>query len=138
MLPLWIIDISTNRDRREPLVALLRQVEHVHISNTFAILSDKAKKSNPAADHSEPDSVLESAVQAASLLERAGVSEDLSNSLSQQELLDQLERRAAERDAVIKGDYWYYSAFNDVFRGLGEITSETLDDKDNVAERLYA
>lgn len=138
MLPLWIIDISTNRDRREPLVALLRQVEHVHISNTFAILSDKAKKANPAADHSEPDGVLEAAVQAASLLESAGVSEDLSNSLSQQELLDQLERRAAERDAVIKGDYWYYSAFNDVFRGLGEITSETLDDKDNVAERLYA
>ena len=63
MLPLWIIDISTNRDRREPLVALLRQVEHVHISNTFAIMSDKAKKANPAADHSEPDSVLESAVR---------------------------------------------------------------------------
>lgn len=119
-------------------MALLRQVEHVHISNTFAILSDKAKKANPAADHSEPDNAVEAAVEAASLLDSVGVSEDLSNSLSQQELLDQLERRAAERDAIIKGDYWYYSAFDDVFRGLGEITSETLDDKDNVAERLYA
>ena len=107
-------------------MALLRQVDHVHISVS------------PAADHSVQEHAVDAAIEVADLLNRVESTEDLSNSLSQQELLDQLERRAAERDAIIKGDYWYYSAFDDVFRGLGEIKSEELDDKDNVAERLYA
>ena len=107
-------------------MALLRQVDHVHISVS------------PAADHSVQEHAVDAAIEVADLLNRVEATEDLSNSLSQQELLDQLERRAAERDAIIKGDYWYYSAFDDVFRGLGEIKSEELDDKDNVAERLYA
>lgn len=137
MLPLWIIDITTNRDRREPLVALLRQVEHVHISRNFSVKSDKTNKANPASNQSvqEQESIGHDALP---LLNRVEVTEDPSSSLSQQELLDQMERRAAERDAIIKGNYWYYSAFDDVFRGLGEIKSEELDDKDNVAERLYA
>lgn len=138
MLPLWIIDITTNRDRREPLVALLRQVEHVHISKTFAIKTDKVNKANPEADHSIQEDADALDLNAIPVPNRAEVTEDLSNSLSQQELLDQLERRAAEKDAVIKGDYWYYSAFDDVFRGLEDIKSEDLDKKDNVADRLYA
>ena len=135
MLPLWIIDITTNRERREPLVALLQQVEHVHISKDFAVSKLSKLYSEPETNGQDPAAGAE--VDTVSLLNRVEVTEDLSNSLSQQELLDQLERRAAEKDAIIKGDYWFYSAFDDVFRGV-EIKSEELDKKGNVAERLYA
>ena len=138
MLPLWIIDITCNRDRREPLVALLRQVEHVHISQTFTATGVKGVKANPASNYGADEGSGGSVLDASVLLQRVETSEDLSNSLSQQELLDHWERRAAEKDAIIKGDYWYYSAFDDVFRGLENIQSEDLDKEDNVAERLYA
>jgi len=65
------------------------------------------------------------------------VLEDMSHSLSQQELLDQLERRTAEKNDIIKGDYWYYSAFGDVFRGVKSTKSEDLAAKDGVADKLY-
>ena len=135
MLPLWIIDITTNRERREPLVALLQQVEHVNISKDFAVSKLSKLYSEPETSGQDPAAGAE--VDTVSLLNQVEVTEDLSNSLSQQELLDQLERRAAEKDAIIKGDYWFYSAFDDVFRGV-EIKSEELDKKGNVAERLYA
>ena len=137
MLPLWIIDITTNRDRREPLVALLRQVEHVHISETFVNTDDEVEKANPAADLSVNEHAGEAEGETTSSSDLSEASEDLSNSLSQQELQDLLDRRAAEKDAVIKGDYWYYSAFDDIFDGLGEIKRDELGAKDNVAERLY-
>lgn len=138
MLPLWIIDITTNRDRREPLVALLRRVEHVHISKTFAVKADKLNKANQVSDQDVQEHVEDFDLDMIPMLSRTEATEDLSNFLSQQELLDQLERRAAEKDAVIKGDYWYYSAFDDVFRGLENVKSEELDDENNVAKRLYA
>ena len=138
MLPLWIIDITTNRDRREPLVALLRRVEHVHISKTFTVKADKLNKANQVSDQDVQEHVEDFDLDMIPMLSRTEATEDLSNFLSQQELLDQLERRAAEKDAVIKGDYWYYSAFDDVFRGLENVKSEELDDENNVAKRLYA
>ena len=58
MLPLWIIDITTNRDRREPLVALLRRVEHVHISKTFAVKADKLNKANQVSDQDVQEHVV--------------------------------------------------------------------------------
>lgn len=138
MLPLWIIDITCNHARREPLVALLRRVEHVHISQTFTATTGKSGKANPASNYSAEEGSAGSVIDASALLQRVETVEDLSNSLSQQELLDHWERRAAEKDAIIKGDYWYYSAFDDVFRGLEDIKSEDLDKENNVAERLYA
>lgn len=119
-------------------MALLRQVEHVHISQTFTATGVKGVKANPASNYGADEGSGGSVLDASVLLQRVETSEDLSNSLSQQELLDHWERRAAEKDAIIKGDYWYYSAFDDVFRGLENIQSEDLDKEDNVAERLYA
>ena len=137
MLPLWIIDITANRERRECFESLIRKIDHVHISESFVINAGKVSKARPAGEvvlaDTEGNEVSLSEFNTPTEMPQ----DDPSQSLSQQELLDQLERRSAEKNAIIKGDYWYYSAFDDVFRGMEEAISENLDTKDGVAERLY-
>lgn len=138
MLPLWIIDITTNSDRRNRFESLIRQIDHVHISDTFTVVSDDTGKIMPESKAESQDSDRPDAEKVSEMINSwENAQEDLSQSLSQQELLDQLERRSAEKNAIIKGDYWYYSAFDDVFGGMGEVSSEMLDAKNGVAERLY-
>ena len=138
MLPLWIIDISANRDRRETFVSLLERIDHVHISQTYVAAGDKHGKANPAADHTPADQQAGFAAQADEQLSRNEMmQDDPSQSLSQQELLDQWERRSAEKNAIIKGDYWYYSAFGDVFSDVRSTNSEDLDAPGGVADQLY-
>lgn len=136
MLPLWIIDITSNPDRRGEFVKLLGQIEHVHISETYAASSEKL---SPAADKSEPAaaSIAEEQDNSAQSSNLGSVQEDPSKSKSQQELLEEWEKMTAEKNDIIKGDYWYYSAFDDVFSGLEKIESEKLKEKGNVADLLY-
>ena len=137
MLPLWIIDITANPTRRETFESLVRRIDHVHISQTFKIASARntiATSDDAVITHEEGALA---PVSPAELVEHIEVQEDPSNSLSQQELLDQWERRSAEKNAIIKGDYWYYSAFGDVFHGVKSTKSEDLAAEDGVAKRLY-
>lgn len=136
MLPLWIIDISSNRDRRDAFIHLLGQIDHVHLSNTYVAQSELL---SPASDKSTPSSASTAEAPDASALLRSfgGDTEDPSASKSQQELLEEWEQRTAEKNDIIKGTYWYYSAFDDAFGDLSEIKSENLDTKGGVAERLY-
>lgn len=139
MLPLWIIDITTNSDRREQFKSLIRQIDHVHISDTVATSASQSNKQMPASEVVLKDPANGDSEYISEITSQAteAVQEDPSTSLSQQELLDQLERRSAEKNAIIKGDYWYYSAFGDAFHGMSEVTSETLDTTDGLADRLY-
>ncbi len=138
MLPLWIIDITANRERRECFESLIRKIDHVHISESFVINAGKTTKVSPASEVVLTDTEGNEVPLSEFNTPTEVPQDDPSQSLSQQELLDQLERRSAEKNAIIKGDYWYYSAFDDVFRGMEKATSANLDAKDGVAERLYA
>lgn len=137
MLPLWIIDISAKTDRRTIFVDLLRQIEHVHLSGTQDAFDEYI---SPAADMgaAEPAGMADEQDFAAQLSKFGGAQDDPSKSKSQQELLEEWEQRTAEKNDIIKGDYWFYSAFDDAFSGMPDVTSESLDRKDGVADRLYA
>ena len=119
-------------------MSLLERIDHVHISQTYVATADKRQKAYPAGEHLQPGAEASVELRAEDLLGPVGVAQDdLSQSLSQQELLDQWERRSAEKNAIIRGDYWYYSAFDDVFSGVASTNSEDLDAPDGVADRLY-
>lgn len=135
MLPLWIIDITNNRDRRTEFVKLLGQIDHVRLADTIV---PKLEKPSPASDKGDPDSAATAHQQDYSPVnEKAGLPGNPAQSKSQQELLEEWEKITAEKNDVIKGDYWFYSAFGDAFSGVDKIESEQLDAEGNVADRLY-
>ena len=136
MLPLWIIDISAKTERREIFVNLLSQIDHVHLASTQDVSSEYI---SPAADKGEmrPAEMADEQDFSAQLSKFGGAQDDPSKSKSQQELLDEWEQRTAEKNDIIKGDYWYYSAFDDAFVGMPKVTSDNLDDEGGVADRLY-
>lgn len=135
MLPLWIIDITNNHDRRAEFVKLLGQIDHVRLAETIAF---KSEKPSPASDKGESDSAaLASQQDYSAPYEKVDLLSSPAQSKSQQELLEEWEKMTAEKNDVIKGDYWYYSAFGDAFSGLDKIESDVLDAEGNVADRLY-
>ena len=135
MLPLWIIDITSNHDRREEFVRLLGQIDHVRLAETIV---SKSEKLSPASEKRESDGAISAPQQDYSALyEKVGMPDNPAQSKSQQELLEEWEKMTAEKNDVIKGDYWYYSAFGDAFSGLDKIESDDLDVEGNVADRLY-
>lgn len=109
MLPLWIIDISYNQERKKQLLSRLDKMDHVFVPSK--------KEESPADDD-------ESSAQIASRhdFEESGHKEK--ENRSKQDMADEAERKDAEKNAVIKGNYWYYSTFDD------KISKKVKKDKD--------
>lgn len=142
MLPLWIIDITKKSDRRDVFLHLVGKMEHVFIPDALkntenAETTDAADSTNISPADKKSESVTKSDVTDNILPVEKGMGEaDSVRSRTIEEELDEDERENAARQAVIHGDYWYYSAFDHdtYFEGLD------INDHDcikNVAEKLY-
>lgn len=107
MLPLWIIDITSNDLRKKSFLNLLKKVENVYIPDD--ILRELEQ---------DEDSV-SSSIEDQTITSVADKHEDL-NPMDKtvEEKQKEEEKRKAIKESIIKGNYWYYSAFDDPFRDI--------------------
>jgi len=131
MLPLWIIDITKESERRDAFQERLRKVDHVAFDSSF--VSAKQKQNPADAKDAESASPQKAYAKDWSPESKTGTEE----SLSQGELLEEEEKRAAEKNADIKGCYWYYSAFDDAFRDMDLNSTEKIEGDHGIAQKLY-
>lgn len=128
MLPLWIIDITNESERREKFFELLRKIEHVYIDPALTSDStdDQAEPHETPADYGAGPADTSGAAGAGS-----GDASSVSDSVqkkSQKEQDDEEEKRKAAREAKVKGNYWFYSRLSSTFgQELSEEHTEALD-----------
>lgn len=148
MLPLWIIDITNQSDRQGTLKGLVGQIEHVHIA---PLMEPKSPNEDdvPDACHQELNSSIdtESEDHVAEQEDHNDETSDISSidepllevaqeakrveELTTKEILEEKDRRAAEKNAIIIGEYWYYTSTKDYFEGIDHNNVEAM------AQALY-
>ena len=147
MLPLWIIDITKKSSRQDALLHLVRKMEHVHIHDMRETESqpDESELSETEQDEGTNESLADVKSIASSstqpnLLVKEEDEEDTEDSKEPktlEEKIDEEEREKAARDAVIQGDYWYYSIFDcDTFWGGLNFNDPEKIDHGIVADKL--
>ncbi|MBR1808951.1 MAG: hypothetical protein IJ776_06160 [Paludibacteraceae bacterium] len=142
MLPLWIIDITSGKsERHEKFLRLLGGIEHVWIDESL-----RCKIEDEGADEQSETALTESAdAQGSSGGTLSEMSQSESRETSSYEIAVSGEQTLEERqdieakqkaakDAIIRGDYWYYSSMKDYFAGVNIDKEENID---KTAELLY-
>ena len=142
MLPLWIIDITKKSDRRDAFLHLVGKMEHVFIPDALKNCINTETKD--ATDTTVASFADDKAEQTPGLgmsnlnlpEENKAVGSDSVKSRTIEEKVDEEEREKAARRAIIRGDYWYYSAFDydTYFTGLDINDRDRIKD---VANKLY-
>ena len=112
MLPLWIIDITDKSNRRDAFQRLVGEIDHVYIpkneSGSDVACDDNPESSGAAmGDSSNKSGVEEKIVNAY----ESQVPKKSTTEKSAIEVLDEAEKEEAARNAIIKGDYWYYNSY---------------------------
>lgn len=127
MLPLWILDITNKSKRREEFQDLISQIDHVYIKHS------QVEKTPPPMPDSDTKSEFNASVE--EVQENAEPTVTGINRTREEELEEEDKKKAA-RDAVIKGNYWYYTnlSYEDCFRG---VDIEDLEQVDNIAPKIY-
>lgn len=145
MLPLWIIDLREKSNRRDLFEGLVGQIDHVYIERTGNGSASEGSDQpaavpediNPGSDSFSPASI-------------AGPE----TKVSIHDRLETKDRQEADKNSIIKGDYWRYSRMQDFFYGIGigrdtkekqssyapehiRATVEDTPTPEGVAERLY-
>lgn len=142
MLPLWIIDITKKSDRRDAFLHLVGKMDHVFIldelkNSEVVKATDAADSSNYSIENEKAGSIAKSdtAESVHPVKKGMGVADSIKSKTIEEEL-DEDERENAARQAVIRGNYWYYSAFDydTYFGGLDINDHDSIKD---IAEKLY-
>ena len=147
MLPLWIIDITKKSSRQDAFLHLVGKMEHVHLPDTLkngfqaknedetpAENDDKAKYESYSDDKTATSTASPSTLE--TLVGNEAQASESNRSRTLEEEIDEEERETAARQAVIQGDYWYYSTFDyDTYFGKLNLNDENEIDK--VAVKLY-
>ena len=146
MLPLWIIDITKQSDRQGAFKDLVGQIEHVHIA---PLMVPKAMREHTDVTEKNVVTLVESneSIEESEKLGISGQPEKketqqplievakesvVKGELTTKEIIEEEERRIAEKNAIIKGDYWYYTSVNNYFEGVDQKNAEAT------ADALYA
>jgi len=145
MLPLWIIDITSPSDRQGAFKHLVGQIEHVFIAET--LVRKKQEMGIPCQEttsattpkpeeefQGEEDKSVSNDTALLELAENSTIpngSSEHSNVLTTKEEIEVEEQRAAQKNAIIRGDYWYYTNICNYFEDIDE------DDNEAVAKCLY-
>ncbi len=144
MLPLWIIDITNQTDRQGAFKHLVGQIDHVHIADTLVrsencncsstsnLISEETVSTDEEMDndHAENLSIGTDMTEGDDSIETS-VTQDFGNVLTTKEQIEEEEKRKAEKNAIIKGDYWYYTTVCNYFEKVDK------DNEEAVAKCLY-
>jgi hypothetical protein len=136
MLPLWIIDITTNDSRRKSFLNLLKKVENVYIPEEFLSILDQ--------DTTEVTHSLEQVTPEMSISSRRNEIKSILDKTVEERRKEE-EKRLAIKESIIKGNYWYYSAFDDPFREIdvdehpieNEVGENEEDTQKGIAQLTY-
>ena len=142
MLPLWIIDITNQSDRQGAFKRLVGQIEHVYISETLVRKTQDAILSNQestlfsgkelAERDMEPYKKNDAADNDTTPLELANevtISDSdlgIKTVLTTKEVIEEEEKRAAQKNAIIRGDYWFYTNISNYFEDIDKENSEVV------------
>jgi hypothetical protein len=127
MLPLWIIDLRAQSDRRDNFQRLLGQIDHVY--------SDSVVKEEPDASSSITDVGDEKEKSEGGI---AVVSSDSSRSIKEQ--FEEIDKKEALINSRIIGDYWCYTPMAERFTEKIEnytFCDEDISETQKEAEKLY-
>ncbi len=129
MLPLWILDITKKSKRRDEFLELISQIDHVFIERSKA-----DKMTPPLMDDSESKVEYNASVE-----EDQDYAEQNANvklKRTREEELEEEDKKKAAREAVINGNYWYYTdlSYDDFF---GDVDVEDTGQIERIAKRLY-
>ena len=158
MLPLWILDITKQSDRRNKFQELIRQIDHVRLpqddeddllknirknvverENVMESDGYEDTENTEGSENSDPSNGVVETVYSDDK-EKAPTTETSSDtakkSKSIEEIVEEEDKKKAAREAVIKGNYWYYTnlSYEDYFEG---IDIDDLEQTEEIAEKLY-
>lgn len=130
MLPLWILDITKQSERRDEFQKLLAQIDHVFIEERgktptvtthptstpedpasgeeFDVLPEKTNYSDYNKNGSDISVNHEEAENEYDGAKDTTVKDNKVKTLEEQ--IEEEEKKKAAREAIIKGNYWYYSS----------------------------
>ena len=133
MLPLWIIDITNQSDRRDEFIHLVEQIEHVFISKKKNSALTVAETVNTVSYHGTTDGQDLTQVGTNTTL---GAEPEKSPVNTEKTLVSEEERKAT-RNAKLKGNYWFYSSYeySEFFDELKD--NNCVEELKDTAERLY-
>lgn len=120
MLPLWIIDLREKSDRRDFFESLVGKIDHVYIEANKSSEDPNAEMS----DRSKSDETLGTE----SFFIGENTSKIVAADSTLKEQLEAIDKREANRNSVLEGNYWRYSRMEDFFYGISI-------DKERSAER---
>lgn len=148
MLPLWIIDITNQSERQGAFKRLVGRIGHVYIADPLHVNTQPSSHPDASAATDEEraaenDAVVENGNATESVTPKAnqevimakketGAEKDLTAKFTTKEIIEEQEKRAAERNALVEGEYWYYSSISNCFQDVDKSIPE------EVAKRLYA
>ena len=158
MLPLWILDITKPSDRRKKFQELIRQIDHVRLphdddddllKNRIKEVKKEDVEKSEGYDDTEiaegpvssgpSDGFVESVyADEEDQLSAADVPDDtVKKKKSVEEIVEEEDKKKAAREAVIKGNYWYYTnlSYEDYF---GDVEVDNPEQTEDVANKLYA
>lgn len=165
MLPLWIIDITKQSERRKEFQNLLAQIDHVFIEDrtptnprtttihpistpedsTSGEDADQEVDKIDDSDHNKNDG--DFGDNYGEVEEEDSPKETIKDQKSKtlEELLEEEDRKKAAKEATIKGDYWYYSSlsYEDYFTDEDPFADYDIKDPDqarhleDIGRRLY-
>lgn len=156
MLPLWIVDLRTQSDRRDHFVKLLGQIDHVYMADLDLDGSESCDETHSDELHAELDSPDVESTVALSLSDKHRNTGNMASTHSEagdeeiidpeepeedeeitvEERIDACEKKRAEREAVIEGYWWRYSPMGDRTYGIDIIPDTPLSSRET-AEKLY-
>ena len=133
MLPLWIIDITNQSERRDEFIHLVEQIEHVFISKKNNSAPTDVETNETASYHDNTDGNGTTQVGANTA---RGVESEQSSSVIEKTIVSEEERKAT-RNAKLKGNYWFYSSYeySEFFDELKD--NNCVEELKDTANRLY-
>lgn len=147
MLPLWIIDITGQSNRQGAFKHLVGQIDHVYIAEKLV----RKKQDSDICDHkmaqpshtelsdgistldeeSDVNSNNDTPIEVAEGSSIFYTSSEKSDVITTKEAIEEKEKRAAQKNAIIRGHYWYYTNICNYFEGVDK------DNAEEVAQCLY-
>lgn len=110
MLPLWIIDLRKKSERRTHFEELLGKINHIFLNNA------NASGSNDSDALSVADVIDSSESNSEVYAQNPAQEGDFEQSL--QEQLDITDKKDAEKNSILEGNYWRYSPMEGIFYGI--------------------
>lgn len=138
MLPLWIVDLRKKTRRREIFESLLGEIRHVYLPQEK---EDEPEHKEEAKANTAPSNTPAASRPASKKTFNSNsepqYEDEEKEEISVEELIDRNEQKKARKEAVIEGDWWWYSPMADKDYHLEFDKEHWKEDSTEIAKKLY-